>query len=263
MITYNFISGATGGIGKAFCLAVAKRGENIFMTARDEKRLDELKACLLSVNPDIYVEYCACDLPNENSRKNMLEYIDKKGIIFSRIINVAGVDIQKAFVDYTADKVLNQIRVNVEGTITLTHALLSRRAEKTEIITISSMSGASPMPYFALYSATKAMLTNFFTALHYELKNDGVKVTAVLPGGVYTRPDIIEDIKGQGLWGKLSSKQPEFVAEKSLKAVRKNKTVYIPGGFNKFLNGLMKLAPKKIVLNFIANRWKKQTKDAF
>jgi short-subunit dehydrogenase len=83
------------------------------------------------------------------------------------------------------------------------------------------------MPYFALYSASKGYLTSLFTSLHYELKDDGVKVTTVLPGGVFTRPDIVEEIKSQGLWGRLSAKTPEFVAEKSLKAVRKNKVKYI------------------------------------
>jgi short-subunit dehydrogenase len=119
------------------------------------------------------------------------------------------------------------------------------------------------MPYFAVYSATKALLINLFTSLHYELKKEGVKVTVVMPGGIPTRPDIIEQIKEQGLWGKLSAKSPEFVAEKSLKAVSKNKIEYIPGFFNKFLNFIMKLAPKRIVLAFIAKRWKSQTKDAF
>ena len=75
--------------------------------------------------------------------------------------------------------------------------------------------------------------------------------------------DIVEDIKNQGLWGKLSAKSPEFVAKKSLKALQKNKVKYIPGGFNKFLNFIMKLLPKGLVLRFIARRWKKQTKDAF
>ena len=125
------------------------------------------------------------------------------------------------------------------------------------------MSGASPMPYFALYSATKAMLTNFFTALHYELKKQGVNVTVVMPGGVPTRPDIIQDIKGQGLWGKLSSKPAKFVAEKSLKKAQKNKVKYIPGAFNRLLNAVMKIIPKQIVLRYIAHRWKKLEKDAF
>ena len=259
---WSFVSGATGGIGSAFCYALAEKSSNLFITGRSEEKLVVLKQELCE-KYGISVEYFACDLTDSESREKMLSYILEKGLTFDKIINVAGVDTQKAFMDYTMEKVLFQIRVNCEATITLTHALLKTRAPKTEIITISSMSGVSPMPYFALYSATKAMLTNFFTSLHYELKKDGVKVTTVLPGGVYTRPDIIEDIKGQGLWGKLSAKTPEFVAKKSLKKVEKNQFIYIPGTFNKLLYLIMKVVPKRIVLKFIANRWKKQTKDAF
>lgn len=260
---YTFISGATGGIGKAFVNACASRNENLFLTGRSESKLSALKTQILEKHPNLKIEYFACDLTSEESRKQMLDYIDGKGITFSKILLVAGVDTQMAFMDYTEQKVLFQVRVNAEANISLTHSLLNRRAEKTQLLSISSMSGVSPMPYFALYSATKAMLTNFYTALHYELKGKGVKVTVVLPGGVPTREDIIEDIKGQGLWGKLSSKSPKFVAEKSLKALNKNKIQYIPGGFNKFLYFIMKLVPKRLKLRFIARRWKKIKKDAF
>lgn len=262
-MAYTFISGATGGIGKAFSYECAKSGYDLFLTGRSSEKLLALKEELNKENPNVQILTFACDLTSQESRSKMIDYIDGEKVTFDRIINVAGVDTQKGFLEYTEEKVLFQIRVNVEATISLTHALLARKAEKLELLTISSMSGASPMPYFALYSATKALLTNFFTSMHYELKEHGVKVTVVLPGGVPTRPDIIEDIKGQGIWGKLSSKSPEFVAKKSLKAVRKNKVKYIPGGFNKFLNFLMKLVPKCISLRFIANRWKKISKDAF
>lgn len=259
---YTFISGATGGIGKAFCKAVAMRGDDLFITGRNYVKLAQLKEQLIK-DYGVNIECFACDLTDQNSRKQMLDEIDKKSLKFSRIVNVAGVDTQMAFMDYTEEKVLFQLRVNAEATISLTHALLMRRERNAEVITISSMSGVSPMPYFALYSATKSMLINFFTSLHYELKKDGVKVTVVMPGGVPTRQDIIKEIKSQGLWGRLSAKSPEFVAEKSLKAVKKNKIKYIPGGFNKLLYFIMKIAPKKIVLSFIARRWKKHSKDAF
>ena len=258
---YSFVSGASGGIGKAFCHALASKGNNLFITGRSESKLSSLKLELESYG--VNVLFYACDLTDEKSRNDMLSFADEQGATFNKIINVAGVDTQKAFMEYTAEKVLFQIRVNAEATLCLTHALLLRREKNVEIVTISSMSGVSPMPYFAIYSATKAMLTNFFTALHYELKGDGVKVTSVLPGGVYTRADIVEEIKSQGVWGKISAKTPEYIAEKSLLAVKKNKVKYIPGGFNKLLSVLMSIAPKKIVLNFIAKRWKKQTKDAF
>ncbi len=261
-MAYTFISGATGGIGKAFCFCCAEKSYDLFLTGRSEQKLLELKV-ELEQKFNVQVKTFACQLTSELSRQQMIDYIDANGIKFDRIINVAGVDTQKAFMDYTLEKVLFQIRVNAEATISLTYSLLQRRAEKTQVITISSMSGASPMPYFALYSATKAMLINFFTALHYELKKQGVNVTVVMPGGVPTRPDIIQDIKGQGLWGKLSSKPAKFVAEKSLKKVKKNKVKYIPGAFNRLLNALMKIVPKRIVLSYIAHRWKKLEKDAF
>ena len=261
MSNFTLITGATGGIGKAFTFACAKKGYNLYLTGRSEEKLLALKEELKDYNVEI--KYFACDIANENSRNLMLENIDSSNITIERLLNVAGVDTQKGFAEYSKEKVLFQLRVNVEGTISLTHEILKRKATNLEILTISSMSGASPMPYFALYSATKCMLTNFFTALHYELKKQGVKVTVVTPGGVPTRQDIIEDIKGQGLWGKLSSKSPGFVAEKSLKALAKNKVKYIPGFFNKLLNLIIKISPKSIRLRFIANRWKKQKKDAF
>lgn len=261
-MAYTFISGATGGIGKAFACECARNGYSLFLTGRSSEKLDELKD-YLKERFNVEIITFACDLTSENSRKELVDFATKNDIKLDRIINVAGVDTQKAFTDYTCEKVLFQIRVNVEATISLTHELLKLKTEKAEVIAISSMSGVSPMPYFALYSATKACLTNFFTALHYELKGEGVNVTVVLPGGVPTRPDVIEDIKGQGLWGKLSSKPACFVAKGSLKAVKKNKIKYIPGFFNKLLNFIMKITPKRVTLSFIARRWKKQTKDAF
>ena len=262
-MAFTFISGATGGIGKAFAVSCAKKGYNLFVTGRSDEKLSALKTELLKINGNIDVRYFPCDLFDDKDRDKMLSVIRENGIAFDRLINVAGVDIQKAFRAYTSEKLLFQLRVNAEATITLTYGLLPLFENKGEIITISSMSGVSPMPYFAVYSATKALLTNFFTALHYELKKDGIKVTTVLPGGVPTRPDVIQAIKEQKLWGKISAKSPEFVAEKSLKAVKKNKIKYIPGAFNKILYFLMKIAPKRIVLSVIAKRWKNISKDAF
>lgn len=263
MMGYTFISGATGGIGGAFAEILARRGENLFLTGRSSEKLKALSDKLCSLGAKS-AEFFACDLASETSRAEMIEFIDGRGIKFSRIIHVAGVDTQKPFINYTEEKILFQMRVNAEAAVSLTHALLERREKPAaEIIAVSSMSGVSPMPYFALYSATKALITNFFTALHYELKKEGVKVTSVLPGGVYTREDVIKQIEEQGLWGRLSAKTPAFVAEKSLKAVKKNRIKYVPGFFNRLLKFIMRILPERWVLSFIARRWKKIEKDAF
>ena len=119
------------------------------------------------------------------------------------------------------------------------------------------------MPYFAIYSATKGALTSFSQALREEMRGKNVAVTAILPGAMPTRADIKEQIKGQGLWGKLAVKTPREVAEASIKAVRKNKRKVIVGFWNKIMRVFTCWIPTSLRLRFIAKRWSKISKDAF
>ena len=119
------------------------------------------------------------------------------------------------------------------------------------------------MPYFALYSASKRALTQFFSALREEWRGRGVRITTIEPGGIYTRPDVVRNIEGQGLWGKLSAKSPEYIVEKSLAAVRKNKRLLRPGFWNKFIAIAPRVLPLSVRMRFIARRWSKIEKDAF
>jgi short-subunit dehydrogenase len=88
-------------------------------------------------------------------------------------------------------------------------------------------------------------------------------VTAVVAGAMPTRDDVKAQIQGQGLWGKLAVKSPEWVAEKSLAAVRRNKGKYVAGFWNKAMNVFLYLLPPSVKLRFIAKRWSKISKDAF
>ena len=119
------------------------------------------------------------------------------------------------------------------------------------------------MPYFAIYSATKAALTSFSVSLREEMKGKNVHITAILPGAMPTRDDIKEQIKGQGLWGKMAAKSPESVALASLKAVRKNKSKEIVGFWNKVMRISTAWIPTPLRLWFIAKRWSGISKDAF
>ena len=119
------------------------------------------------------------------------------------------------------------------------------------------------MPYFAIYSATKAALTSFSVALRKELKGQNAAVTAILPGAMPTREDTKAQIRGQGLWGRLAAKSPSQVAEYALKAVRKNKKKPIVGFWNKVMRISTAWIPTSWKLHFIAKRWSKISKDAF
>ncbi len=257
------VTGATGGLGGAFVEALVRRGENLLLSGRSEEKLLALKNRLALEFPTLAVEVCAADLTDEKSRAALIARMQGSGVRVGRLVNVAGADIQKAFKEYTQEKIAFQCRANFEAAVSLCHAALQNADEGLEIVNVSSVSGIYPMPYFAIYSAAKGALTSFSVALRQEMKKEGVKVTAVLPGAMPTREDVKEQIKGQGLWGKLAAKSPAWVAEKSLAAVKKNKRTYIPGFWNKVMNFGTKLLPLSCKLRFIAKRWSKISKDAF
>ncbi len=257
---YVLITGATGVLGKEFCRQLIKT-DDLFLTGRNKEKLLELKAELEKQNPLKKIEIYPADLTDFNRREEMFAYFDSREIKFSGLINVAGVDTQKEFLKYTHEKIVFQVRVNLESTLAMTNAVLKRREKDLKILTVSSICGTVPMPYFAVYSATKASLINFFDALRKEVKD--AKITTLIPGSIPTREDIKKDILIQGWTAKASSKPPEYVVKKGLKALNKNKRVCIPGGFNKFVYFIEKITPRRIRNHFIAKKWKNKEKDAF
>ncbi len=260
---YALITGGTGGLGKAFVFALAKEGYALIVTGRSEEKLQALREEVGVEYPQIPLLTKPADLSDERSRKGLTEWIEEQGIKLSLLANVAGADIQKPLADYTEEKIIFQCRTNFEAAVSLCRFAIANKAEKLQILNVSSVSGIYPMPYFAIYSATKGALTSFSQSLRQEMKGKGVFVTAILPGAMPTREDIKEQIKGQGLWGKMAAKPPQEVARLSLKASKKNKRKYIVGFWNKVMRISTAWLPTSWRLKFIAKRWSKITKDAF
>ena len=262
-VGYALITGATGGLGKAFVYALAKRGYKLLLTGRSEEKLHALQDEISQKFPQAETRTYAADLSDAQSRVNLMAQITNDGIPISFLANVAGADIQKGLTEYTDEKIAFQCRVNFEAAVSLCRFAIERKAENLKIVNVSSVSGIYPMPYFAIYSATKGALTSFSISLREEMRKKGVFVTAVLPGAMPTRDDVKAQIKGQGLWGKLAAKSPESVAELSIKAVEKNKRKVIVGFWNKMMRICTAWLPTSWRLRFIAKRWSKISKDAF
>ncbi len=262
---FSLITGATGGLGSAFARLLTERGEPLILTGRSKEKLLALKKELSEIRKDLLIETIACDLTDKNARLALLGAVSDvckaRKVPLYRLINVAGADIQKSLLEYTEEKICFQCRVNFESAVSLSRGAIELGVK--EIVNISSVSGIYPMPYFAIYSATKGALTSFSLALREEMRGAGVRVTAVLPGAIPTREDVKEQIKGQGLWGKIAVKSPRFVAEQSLKAVAKNKRKTVVGFANKCMNVGTKFIPLPLKLRFIAKRWGAISKDSF
>ncbi len=264
MTRYTLITGACGGLGGAFTELLAERGEALYLTGRSEARLCALARKLKEKFPACEVRTRACDLTDSAQRTAFFAHTDGEGVVFQRLIYVAGVDTQMATERYTEEKLVMQTRVNLEGAVSFIRATLARAPldGKTEILAVGSMSAVTPMPYFALYSATKRALAQFCEGLRTEMKGRA-KVTCVWPGGIPTREDIKQNIEEHGFWGKISAKSPREVARIALKAVRKNKRKKIVGFWNRVISFFSALAPAPLRMRFIARRWRQTEKDAF
>ena len=260
---YALITGATGGLGKAFVYEAASRGYHLLLTGRSVDKLSALQDEVQAVYPDTEIRIYPADLSDTASRKTLMQRIEEEGVRISFLGNIAGADIQKGLTEYTEEKIAFQCRVNFEAAVSLCRFAILHKAEELQIVNLSSVSGIYPMPYFAIYSAAKGALTSFSQALRQEMKGKGVKVTAILPGAMPTREDIKEQIKGQGLWGKLAAKTPQSVAKASFNAVKRNRRKVIVGFWNKVMRAGTAWLPTAWRLKFIANRWSKISKDAF
>ena len=91
---YVLITGATGGLGKAFATLLAEKGENVILTGRSAEKLNSLKEELLSIQ-EIKVLTFPCDLANEGGRYALMNFIESSNCVLSGLINVAGADIQR------------------------------------------------------------------------------------------------------------------------------------------------------------------------
>jgi short-subunit dehydrogenase len=114
---------------------------------------------------------------------------------------------------------------------------------------MGSLGSYSPVPYKALYSASKAFIYSFSNAISYELKETSIQVSVACPPGVYTNTEVVDRIKASGTIGKLTSLYGNSVAKYIVAGMLEGKTVIIPGKGAKILMILTKLLPSFL------NRW--------
>ncbi|MBI9050559.1 MAG: SDR family NAD(P)-dependent oxidoreductase [Anaerolineaceae bacterium] len=255
------ITGATGGLGKAFAVECASRGWNLFLTDLDEKRLELLEKNL-SQTYNVEVNSYACDLTDENTRRDMFKYIHVIDLQLHGLINVAGGDYEGLFYEQPADKVLNIVRLNVEATLAMIYSSMAFRdpAQTFRIINVASLAAFYPMPVKATYAASKRFLLDFSLALRNEVKEMDATVTVLCPAGMPTTRECISSIDAQGLMGQLTTLNTGSVANQTLNAALKGKAVVIPGLINQALQIIGSILPRQWVAGLIGWRWKNTRK---
>ena len=215
------ITGASSGIGRDMARVLHKMGHNLFLVARREKLLEELKAEL-----DGKPEIISLDLSLKENCFDLYERLKDKNIDI--LINNAGFGVFGEFDKSPLSRELKLIDLNIHALHILTKLFLSDFKEKNSgyILNVASSAAFLPGPLLSSYYASKAYVLRLTTAIYEELrrKKSNVYVGCLCPGPVDT-----EFNQTAGVKFNLKSLKSKDVAEYAIKKMFKKKLIIIPG----------------------------------
>ena len=141
------------------------------------------------------------------------------------------------------------IDLNISGVVAMGLVCIPFMDKGSHIINIASQAAFQPVPYQNIYSATKSFVKNYSQALDVELKDKGIKVTAVCPGWIktdlYKRACINAD---KGTKKFVFMVTPDVVAKKALKDAYKGKDISVYGLYVNVCRLISKILPEKIIM---------------
>lgn len=261
MEKYTLITGAAGGLGGAFTLECVNRGHNLLLTDTANSKLKELVE-YISVKTEADIKYFLCDLTDINHRKDLFKFIEKNDIDINMAINVAGLDYEGLINTLSSDKIATMCRLNLESTYDINRFIMSNhKSDKYHIINTASLGGFYPMPFKALYAASKSAVIQFSLALREEAKGKG-NITVLCPAGLRTTPELCKKIDSQGLMGKITTIDINKVAKSTISKVYKNKPIYVPGYINRVMLGISSILPKTLRARIVYKRWSTRKANA-
>jgi short-subunit dehydrogenase len=181
------VTGASRGIGAVYAERLARRGYDIILVARDQRRLDEL-ASKIALATRRKVTLIAADLTQEAGIRSVEREIESNNRI-NLVVNNAGVatmGVPLAQSDLAKDHDLMQLNIVALTRIARASAAAFTRRRYGTLVNIASALALKVRANTAIYSGTKAYVLQFSRVLQEELADKGVKVQVVLPGAVAT-----------------------------------------------------------------------------
>lgn len=259
---FVLITGAAGGLGRAFAMECAKRGYDLFLTDINGAGLMLIESGVRSCYP-VRVLTKACDLTDSRDLDALFAYARDNRVQFDMLLNIAGVDFEGGFIERSADSLIKIVQLNVEATLRITHKVLDYRAPEQPfyMVFVSSLASFYPMPLKATYAASKSFLRDFSYALGQELKPLGVKVLSLCPGGLPTTNEALSGIAAQGFWGDVTTNKLERVTHKTIKRVLNGHSIYVPGILNRTFTLLGSLIPRRTIARLLYARWSNAQKQ--
>lgn len=179
------ITGATQGIGLETARALAEEGCNLILCGRDRKRLANAEGEL--AGQGIRVVAISCDVRDPKSVEQMASNVRNSFARLDILINSAG--ISNAFrpvAELELEEWNDVLATNLTGTFLVTRTVMPLISRGGSILNVLSMSSKRAFPNLAAYNASKFGALGLTNTLREELRSQGIRVIAVLPGATDT-----------------------------------------------------------------------------
>ncbi len=182
------LTGATGGIGRAFASALVPRAGSLLLAARDEGRLQAMAAELVKAHPALEVSTVAADLCSAQGRAAVVSAVRALPDGADVLVNNAGVGDFAWFADESEADIERVIATNLLAPVLLTRALLPlmRPGPRAAIVNVGSILGDIGNPGNVAYSTAKYALRGFSEALRRELHGSRIRVQYLAPRATRT-----------------------------------------------------------------------------
>ncbi|MFO1279059.1 MAG: SDR family NAD(P)-dependent oxidoreductase [Burkholderiaceae bacterium] len=185
------ITGAASGIGEALAIALAAQGARLLLADVHAERLDAVAAALRERGADCLAQ--ACDVADEAAVQALADAAQTAWGGAHAVVNNAGVGLVAPVHSLALDDAHWLMDINFWGVVHGCRAFMPQlqaragRQEDAVIVNISSIFAMVSMPTQSIYNASKAAVRGFSDALREELRDSGVRVLCVHPGGIQTR----------------------------------------------------------------------------
>jgi len=243
-MTTALVTGGTSGIGAAFARALAARGDDLVLVARNVDRLAEMANQLTEAH-GIEVEVMSADLGNRDDVLRVAARLQSTEQPIDLLVSNAGFGVRARLLTEDIATHEHAIDVMIRAVLILGAAAggtMKRRGRGT-IINVASTAGFVSM---GGYSAIKAWVTTYSEGLANELDGSGVQVTALCPGWVRTEFHERADIRTSKIPDQLWLDADRVVAD-CLADVERHKVISIPSKRYKALILAARLAPRSAV----------------
>ena len=241
--TSALVTGASSGIGAEIARLLGEAGVPTVLVARRGDRLREIA--------DRYdgFEVLEADLGTAQGQAICAERLASDDQPIDLVVNNAGFGTSGVFHELDVDRLAGEVELNVKALTVLSHAALSAMVPRGRgyLMNVSSVASFQASPGLGVYAATKAYVTSLTEALHAEVKDSGVHVTALCPG--LTKTEFQDHSNTSGLASRvpgLAWTSVEQVASTGLRDVAANRTISVPGALYKVAVTGSDLLPRSV-----------------